>query len=566
MQSGKERRRFTRYQKSALPISIGGSSFKAYISDFSLGGLSFYIETPPVTLGSIIDLKVEDLNLDIKGKVVWTRQTDSTLKVGIERLSIYGNLKHFPLSDVLLSLQRSEKTGVLEIKNGHICKKIYIRNGDIIFTASNFEEERLGEVLLKAGRITLEQYYHSVDAMNKTGKRQGTVFVELGYLTPKELVWAIMYQVEEIILSLFQWEDGEFEFIEGPLPSEEVITLKLSVANLVYRGIKRINNLTYIRNGCLHMDAIPDYSADPLNLFQDIKMEEKDKEILFLIDGKRTIEEILSLSPLDNFKTLKILYALISARIIEIEERDQTEDKTCEEGEIYKETLRGPEVELDSGFEEKVEDLYNRLSSTNYYEILGVTELATPEEIKEAYYKKTKEFHPDKHFYLSSETLKNKLNALFFYLNEAYEILSDPKNKTEYDQGLSPEALPVKGFDPETARDRFIEGKEALRKRSYTEAAELFREAVHLDSSVAVYHFCLGLALEKEKKLEDAEASLTTALKLDPLNADYIAELGYIYLDLGFNSRAKDAFEKVIELDPYNVRATEGLQKIVDPS
>ncbi len=165
MESGKDRRRFTRYkQDSALTASIGGGLFSAHISDFSLGGLSFYIDTKPITPGSIIDLKIEDLNLDIQGRVVWTKEEDSSLRVGIERLSIYGNLKHFPLSDIFLSLQRSEKTGILEMKSGPVLKKIYIKNGDMIFATSNQEEDRLGEVLVKAGKLTLEQYYQSIEA------------------------------------------------------------------------------------------------------------------------------------------------------------------------------------------------------------------------------------------------------------------------------------------------------------------------------------------------------------------------------------------------------------------
>ncbi len=397
--------------------------------------------------------------------------------------------------------------------------------------------------------------------MKRTGKRQGAVLVELGYLKPKDLIWAVTHQVEEIILSLFHWEDGEFEFKEVALPSEEVIILKLSAANLIYRGIKRIDSFTYLKDGFFPMEAILDYSADPMDLFQDIRLEEKDKEILFLIDGSRTIGEILSLAPLDNFRTLKILHGLLSARIIEIREKGQTEDKIC------KDTLKRLEVELDSAFIEKVEELHDRLDSTNYYDVLGITKSATLNEVKEAYYKKTKEFHPDRHFYLPSETLKNKLNALFSFLTKAYKTLSDQELRKEYDQGvIACGTKTVEGLDAEMARDKFIEGKEALRRRSYTKAAELFRQAVYFDNSVAVYHFCLGLALEKENRFQEAEESVTTALKLDLFNADYIAELGHIYLELYLNSRAKDTFEKALELDPVNERAKEGLQKIGSPS
>lgn len=558
MESGEDRRRFIRYKhESAFPVLIGGDSFKGYLSDLSLGGLSFYINLPLIAPGSIVDLNIEDLNLDIQGRVVWTKEEGSVLNVGVERLSISGYLKHFLLSDIFLSLQRSEKTGILEIRNGPICKKIYIKNGDIIFAASNQEDDRLGELLLKSGRITLGQYYRSVDEMKNTGKRQGMIFAELGYLKPRELAWAVIQQVEEIILGLFQWEDGEFEFKEGPLPSDEAITLKISVGNLIYRGIKRINNFTYFKNLGLPVDAIPDYSDDPMNLFQDIKLEEKDREVLFLIDGKRTMEEILSLSPLDNFRTLKILSGLLSTKIIEYKEKDKiAEDKISEL------ILKEPEVELDTAFVEKVEELYNKLNSINYYDILGVTENASPDEVRDAYYKKTKEFHPDRHFQLPSETLKNKLSSLFSFLTQAYETLSDQKIRLEYDKSLSSGAIPMKDSNSGLARAKFIEGKRAMIKGFYTEAAELFRQAIHHDNSVAVYHFCLSLVLEKEKKHQDAEESIITALRLEPFNADYMAELGHIYLELGSNSRAKDTFEEAIKFDPSNERATEGLQKL----
>ncbi len=74
MLSDKDRRRFKRYRlKSGFHLSIGGNSFQANTIDYSLGGIGLSIEnTPPVTSGSVIDLKVEDLNLNIDGKIVWS--------------------------------------------------------------------------------------------------------------------------------------------------------------------------------------------------------------------------------------------------------------------------------------------------------------------------------------------------------------------------------------------------------------------------------------------------------------------------------------------------------------
>ena len=70
------------------------------------------------------------------------------------------------------------------------------------------------------------------------------------------------------------------------------------------------------------------------------------------------------------------------------------------------------------------------------------------------------------------------------------------------------------------------------------------------------------MALAKEKKFREAQEAANKALKLDPLNANYMAEPGHIYLELGFPARAKTTFERAIQLDPTNKRSAEGLQKL----
>ena len=72
------------------------------------------------------------------------------------------------------------------------------------------------------------------------------------------------------------------------------------------------------------------------------------------------------------------------------------------------------------------------MAAKNYYEILGVSKTATADELKLAYRKLAKKYHPD--MYVSaSEQEKKDAEAKFKDINHAYEVLSDPQKRAAYD-------------------------------------------------------------------------------------------------------------------------------------
>ena len=92
-------------------------------------------------------------------------------------IPLKGNIKNISLVKILVSLSRGRQTGTLTVSLSSVTKNIYLNMGDVIFASSTYEDDRLGEMLLKAGKITVDQYDKSVEVLKTTGKRLGAIRV-----------------------------------------------------------------------------------------------------------------------------------------------------------------------------------------------------------------------------------------------------------------------------------------------------------------------------------------------------------------------------------------------------
>jgi len=484
-------------------------------------------------------------------------------------IPLKGNIKDVSLVKLLVHLNRNRKTGTLSLRTPLFTKETYLHAGDAIFASSTYEDDRLGEMLLKTDKITVEQYDKSVEILKSSRKRQGAILVELGYITPKDLFWGVKYQVKEIIQSMFLLEDAEYEFREGQIPTQEVITLKMSMGNLIYEGVKKIDNWTRIRNEMPDTDSVLRLSADPLTLFQGIELSPQDRKVLSLIDGKKMIKDVIESSLLGSFEALKILYVLWAIGIIEQTTAIQAEAAAGEtagaqeEPALLEEILR-PHSEEEESLLMRIDALYQKLSVLNKYELLETEAGADTETIKKNYYRLAKEFHPDRYFAVTDNSVKAKLTEIFDAVTKAYDSLKDEKTRQEYLRtAVSPRQEGPSG--EMRAEEQFKRGVDEFKKGNFSGAVENFKWATKLTPKSAQYWSYLSLALSKMPgMLKDAEEALLVTVKLEPFNADHYANLGLIYMKAGVRKRARSNFEKALKIDPSNEKAKKGLEQTAE--
>jgi hypothetical protein len=153
-----------------------------------------------------------------------------------------GELSLERTSDLLMALHSNHETGVIEFRVGTQRRLAYLKGGGIVQYVGDpvVEQHCLGVLLARAGRITPEQLQESLDTMNRTGQKQGEVFVEMGLLSFPQLVMSLMTQVDIITRGLLGETQGTFQYWALPSLPSTIITPPMKTPAFLFGYYKKM--------------------------------------------------------------------------------------------------------------------------------------------------------------------------------------------------------------------------------------------------------------------------------------------------------------------------------------
>jgi tetratricopeptide (TPR) repeat protein len=484
-----------------------------------------------------------------------------------------GDIKGMIVPWLLQDLRIEKKTGTAVFSRDTEERKVYFRDGDVLFASSNLNDDRLGEFLLRKGKITQAQFEKSSEVVIKTGKKLGAVLFEMGALTSVDLVTQVKLQVREIVLHVFSWRDGRYTFDDRPLPLSEIIPLHISTGDLITAGIRDLD-WKIVRKALPPLTTIIRPVSDPSLLFQSASLDQDQRTVFSLINGNKSIEQLCSLTGIGDFNTLKAIYVLLALRMtepgeIKTDEKDKfapataTAEKEPEQAEST--------ATVASVTREMIQHTYESLEIQNYYEILGVGRTATPQEIKKAYFHHAKLYHPDRHFDPGMNDMKEKLEALFARIHDAYETLSSKTRRDKYNldlisgathQSTEERAEQKKTDNKGAAAVQFQEGLKQFKMGNFWGADEAFQWALRLDPDNAEYTFQRGLTLARiPRRGHEAEEYYRQAIKLAPKKVDYYLALGSFYEKSGLKAKALTVYQDALKYDPQSEKLIQAIEK-----
>ena len=244
---------------------------------------------------------------------------------------------------------------------------------------------------------------------------------------------------------------------------------------------------------------------------------------------------------------------------------------------------------------EEVLELHGMLGKGTHFGVLGISRQSGADEVKKAYLTLARRYHPDAALAASMTELRRQISEIFVRLGEAYQELSDPKRRGEYESRLGPyrraptqpavsssgvqnasseEAAPVapRGPGPEETKqmhreqaERALgEARSLLKAGKHGEAIPVLERGLYYAADIPALKKAvklhLALASLRDPKLRRrAESLLKEILAEAPENVEARFELAKLYRANKLAARAQREFKRVLEQDPTHEGAAAAL-------
>jgi len=256
-------------------------------------------------------------------------------------MTIQSSIKELGLFDLFQVLHINTKTGRLMVSDGPDGKEAQItfRAGAVCFAVIHDRVPKTVETLLSEWGViddgsivriekALRNYPNLIDCL------EGEGIAARGHLEN-----FLANCIRDCVYEVFKWDRGECRFIEEELDERREIIVPLNTENLILEGARRIDEWSNISGKVPSQHSIFTLSGESQQ-GQRLNLKPREWEILSLIDGTRSVQEVNDAAGGDLFSTSKLIYGLVVMGVIELVAGESTTAPGLETGYRLDELLR----------------------------------------------------------------------------------------------------------------------------------------------------------------------------------------------------------------------------------
>ncbi|MCZ7583375.1 MAG: DUF4388 domain-containing protein [Deltaproteobacteria bacterium] len=254
----------------------------------------------------------------------WDMTDEEELSAPVPEVPVEGTLENILFPELMLSLYQRRATGVLSMWSREEERRIMFQNGIPQEIDTNFiANHSLGRILVEQERITPQQLNEAQAEAVDSGRRLGEVLVEHGWLDSYELFSTLHYQAQRKLLSAFEHREGNYRFSPGDVPLGDSGRIEESILQILLAGVKNYCTLAILEGRIYANRHRPIRKGDVRQARRaGLQLTRGEWEILDLVDGERTLGDVMSRAPLSFVRTFQVLYLFFLFGLVRFRDRD----------------------------------------------------------------------------------------------------------------------------------------------------------------------------------------------------------------------------------------------------
>lgn len=226
-------------------------------------------------------------------------------------MALHGNLKDFAATEILQLLASQKKSGCLKLESGGARRSFFVTEGRLVAARMPglSEQDTLLGLLVKAGRLSAEQVQGIRAIHAESGRDLEDLIVNGRYLEPEDLAAYVERQILDELMTCVQWSSGTYLFEPGEgWPNTAIV--KLSIEAAVIEAARRVDehkrHLSVFGDPrmVLTVHDLPD---------PDDTVGDDELEMFELVDGRKTITDIIAAAPMLEYETYEALHRMYEA-------------------------------------------------------------------------------------------------------------------------------------------------------------------------------------------------------------------------------------------------------------
>lgn len=270
-------------------------------------------------------------------------------------MALEGTLHDFALPDILQLIALQKKTGLLTLRGPDDTVILGFDGGALVSAESQARrlDTRLGTLLVKTRSLSPESLAKALEIQGQTLQRLGFILLKNGFCDADQLRSGLDAQIRKIAYGLFRWTSGDYVFDpQDEIDYDREYVRPLQVEGLLMEGARMLDEWPIIqkvvRSPELVYQRVPvGQRVEPADVADDvdetadashhgrrdrrdgpIRISRPEWAVYELVDGRRTIGDIIERTFLSDFDGTKAFYDLLSRGLIEEARRTGVVDET----------------------------------------------------------------------------------------------------------------------------------------------------------------------------------------------------------------------------------------------